>query len=104
MTVIGATLIFLAIFVSDVFWVKCVRSVNEENPLMSGLWAIGIFLPTALTTVAYVYNPWLLIPACAGHFCGTAATVWWKKYRKEVTLEKLLSQYDWSRHKQSEWW
>lgn len=83
MTLMQFLLVFAALFISDVFWVKCVKSVSQDKPLASGLWAVGIFLPTALGTVAYVVNPWLLIPACAGHFAGTYATVWWAKDSKE---------------------
>lgn len=76
-------LVFFALFISDVFWVKCIKSVQETNPFSAASWAIGIFLPTALVTVAYVDNRWLLIPACLGHFAGTYYTVKWEQHKKD---------------------
>jgi hypothetical protein len=104
MTITGAILVFLAIFISDIFWVKCVQSVNNENAFSAALWAIGIFLPTAFGTVAYVHNPWLLIPACLGHGLGTFTAVWWNKAKREGRLKKMLDNYDWSRHSTEDHW
>lgn len=74
--------VFLAIFIADVCWVRCVRGVQAGEPLYAGLWAVALFIPTAFATVAYVHDPWLAIPAAIGHFTGTFFPVWLEKRRR----------------------
>jgi hypothetical protein len=85
-------LVFIAIFLADVFWVLCVNRVQASKPIAAGLWAVALFLPTALVTMSYVKDPVLLIPACIGGFAGTALTVLWERKRKENELNKLVNQ------------
>lgn len=72
-------LVFVAIFLSDVCWATYIKYVHASKPLLSGFWAVALFIPGAFVTLSYVQNHWLLIPASIGAFSGTAITVWWNK-------------------------
>lgn len=83
-------LVYTSLFLADVFWVLCIRRVQESDAVMAGVWALAIFLPSAFVTAEYVKDPWLLIPAAIGHFCGTMATVKFEAWRKGRTLQQMV--------------
>lgn len=70
--------VFLALFAADVFWVWTVRKVRDDSPLGAALWAVALFLATAVGVISYTTDPWLLVPATFGTFAGTWAGVRWK--------------------------
>lgn len=94
MSITEFLLVFVGIALSDVFWVYCVRSIQGTDPVAAGMWAVAIFLPTALTTVAYVENKWLMLPAMLGHFFGTFAPVYWEKRKKQKQEDKAKKIQD----------
>jgi hypothetical protein len=71
-------LVFAALFAADFAWAICVRKVRDDSPVAAALWALGIFLPTAVGVIGYTADPWLLMPASVGTFFGTWAGVRWK--------------------------
>lgn len=62
---------FLALFVTDICWAYYINSVKDGSALKSASWATFMFGIGAIGTISYVTNPWLLIPALLGAFCGT---------------------------------
>lgn len=75
-------LVFVTLFVLDLVWSFYLNHVKEGNPLLSGGWAAFLYALGASATISVVSNPWLLVPACLGAFCGTYVGVWWNN-RKE---------------------
>jgi hypothetical protein len=66
---------FVALFVADLCWVLTVRKVRDNSALAAGLWAMALFLATAVGIISFTADPVLLIPALAGTFVGTYAGV-----------------------------
>lgn len=73
----------MALLVTDICWAIYISKVGDKNPLQSALWAVFLFLSGAVAVIGYTTNPWLLIPAGAGAFCGTYLGVWFGN-RKEL--------------------
>jgi hypothetical protein len=73
---------FAAMVLTDFFWVLTVRSVRDDRPLASGVWAIFLFLTAAVGTISYITDHWLLVPAAAGTFLGTVLGVLWNRKSK----------------------
>ena len=62
---------FFALFFTDMFYAYYLKSIAEDRALASSLWAIVVFLIASVAVINYTTNHWMLIPACAGAFCGT---------------------------------
>lgn len=62
---------FFALFFTDVFYTYYLRSVQHDEVIKASVWAVVVFFIAAIAVVNYTTNHWLLIPACAGAFCGT---------------------------------
>jgi hypothetical protein len=71
MFLIRCIITFLAVAVSDVFWVLCVNSTKEHKAFKAAMWALLLLLSTGISIVSYTENHWLLIPAALGAFAGT---------------------------------
>lgn len=71
MTLTSALIAFFALFVTDICWAFYINAVKDSSPLKSASWAAFMLGIGAVGTISYVTNPWLLIPALAGAFCGT---------------------------------
>jgi hypothetical protein len=67
--------VFLAMFCTDIAWGRYVQKVRDKRGLAAAAWAVLLFLSGAYAVVSYVSDPWLLIPAAAGAFCGTLVAV-----------------------------
>jgi hypothetical protein len=74
--------VFLAMIVTDFVWAQYTRAVADHRINKGGLMAIGIITIGAYVTTSYVANPWMLLPAAAGAYVGTASSVWWEKRKK----------------------
>lgn len=55
----------------DYCWARYVRGVADKNAIKSASWAALLYGLTAFLYVSIVRDPWLVIPACLGAFCGT---------------------------------
>lgn len=76
-------LLFIIIFAIDFIvsygWAKAVKGISDNQALQAALWAGFITLSGGISTISYVLNHWLLIPAVLGSVIGTYIAV---KFRK----------------------
>jgi hypothetical protein len=68
-------LIFFSVALVDVFWTRYFQSVAEKAPVKSGVYSSLIILIGAFSTMSYVGDHKLVIPAALGAFVGTYFTV-----------------------------
>ncbi len=64
-------LTFILVFVVDIIYTYYLKAINENHALTAGFWGAFAWLIGSLAVIEYTANHWLLIPACAGAFCGT---------------------------------
>ena len=60
----------------DFVWARYVRACTKGKPTHAALWAVAVFLSGGVVVLTYVNNPWMLIPAGLGAFCGTFIGIW----------------------------
>jgi hypothetical protein len=72
---IQAVGVFAALFALDFVWAKYTFAMTEKRPILSGAYASGLIVLSGAAAVGYTQNPWLLIPAALGAFCGTWVAV-----------------------------
>lgn len=68
-------IIFFSVALVDVFWTRYFQSVAEKHAVKSGLYSSLIILIGAFSTMSYVEDHMLVIPAALGAFVGTYFTV-----------------------------
>lgn len=68
---VTAALVFLGVFVADLFWAWYVRGASQGHPWKASFSAVGITLCSGFVTLEYVQDRWMLIPAALGAFAGT---------------------------------
>lgn len=66
---------FFSMMLVDVCWAKYFLSVKDHKPFPSAFWGSMIVLFGALTTLNYVHDSLMLIPAVLGGFVGSYLTV-----------------------------
>jgi hypothetical protein len=66
---------FTAMLFVDVCWAKYFLSVSKHKPLPSAMWGSLIVLFGAISTINYVQDKWMLVPAVLGAFVGSYFTV-----------------------------
>lgn len=66
-----AALVFVSMFVVDIFYAIYLKSIENNKPLHASSMATVVFFIASIATIGYVDNHWLLIPACLGAFAGT---------------------------------
>ena len=71
MTLYSAACMFAMVFALDFVWTGYTKSVAADRALLASCYSALIFLIGGLSTIGYVENPWLLIPAIAGGVSGT---------------------------------
>ena len=71
MTLYSAACMFAMVFALDYVWAGYTKSVASDRALLASGYSALIFLIGGLSTIGYVANPWLLIPAIAGGVSGT---------------------------------
>lgn len=72
---LNALFVFVATFTLDFVWAKYTRAVAGGERLKSSICAAGIIVLTGSATIGYVDDHWMLIPAMAGCFAGTFASM-----------------------------
>jgi hypothetical protein len=77
-------LAFLALAVLDFCWALYTAQVQSGNAYRAGAWAVALYAISAGATIGYTSNHWLVIPACAGAFVGTAVGVLWNKRKGQT--------------------
>jgi hypothetical protein len=61
-------MVTLAAFVIDALWAIYIRHVAKGSVLLASSVGSVIYIFGALATIAYISNPWMLIPATVGGF------------------------------------
>jgi len=84
---IKAVLIFLAVVVSDIFWIFYIRRAAEGKAAQAAFFGAMIWVFGAFVVVGYVENQWYLIPAVFGALIGTYSAV---KYDKRFNKKKEI--------------
>jgi hypothetical protein len=64
-------LAFVAMIAVDMLWAKYIMAASDRRAFAAAAYSCGIVLGGAVVTLAYVDNPWNLIPACLGAMAGT---------------------------------
>jgi len=77
---IQALAVFAAMGALDVAWAFYTMSTAVKKPMEASLWASLIVVFSAIVTISYVSDPWLIIPAIGGAFVGTYAAIKLKTY------------------------
>lgn len=79
MLMIEALKVFALLAVLDFVWTRCIWSVNSGGAVVAAAWSTAFYVLSTLVVLDVVKQPWLILPAAAGAFVGTWATVWWKR-------------------------
>jgi len=69
--IIVATAVFLSMILVDLAWAVYIRALAKDNVLTAAFYSLFIMLCGAFTSINYISNHWMLIPAAAGGFVGT---------------------------------
>ena len=74
----NALIVFALMFALDFVWVGYTRSIVSNHALRAASWAATLVLLNGAVTIAYVADPWLLIPTILGAFAGAYGAIWWR--------------------------
>jgi hypothetical protein len=66
-----AALVFVATMFVDYAWSVYIRSLATTKMLRAAVWSSIIVFAGGFTTIEYISNHWMLIPAMLGAFLGT---------------------------------
>lgn len=55
----------------EFLWSLYIHNIRDENYVKAGLFCSFIMLTSGITTILFIDNHWLLIPAAIGAFIGT---------------------------------
>lgn len=69
--------VFALMMLTDVVWARYTSYVAAKRPGAAAAASVGIILCGGLVTLAFVSNPWMLVPEALGAWCGTYLSVWW---------------------------
>ena len=72
-------LAFLAAFGLDFVWARYNMATADKRTLAAGVYAIAIYVMNSGLVIFYVVDHWLLVPAVAGAFFGTVASIEMRK-------------------------
>lgn len=67
----AALLVFATVFVLDVAFAKYTTALVARRTVAAGAYAAAIIALSGYAAINYVNDPWMLLPAMAGAFCGT---------------------------------
>lgn len=68
-------LVFLVTAAIDWIWTRCVQATVEKHRWQAASWAAVLYAFSSAITISVVGDPWLVLPATAGAFVGTAIAV-----------------------------
>lgn len=75
---IAVAITFAALFALDFVWALYTQAITADRRAVASGLAVVIIMLGGTAAISYTQNPWMLIPAGAGAFCGTYAALWWK--------------------------
>lgn len=64
-------IVFGAMFALDFVWAHYTRAVQSHRALAAAWWAVAILIFNGIAQIAYIHDPWMLLPAALGAFGGT---------------------------------
>lgn len=64
-------LTFAAVFALDIVWARYTISLTNDRPMRAGSYAALVIALSGFAAINYVNDPWMLLPAAVGAFCGT---------------------------------
>jgi hypothetical protein len=67
--------VMVSMFFVDICWAKYFLYVSQRKPFASAAWGSMIMVFGAFTTISYIEDKTLLVPAIIGGFAGTYLTV-----------------------------
>lgn len=67
--------VIVAIVANDFSWAFYTKRVADARAAKAGLWAVSIFLTSAIATYSWLNNYWLILVASATSFVGTYCAV-----------------------------
>jgi hypothetical protein len=62
---------FLSMFVTDIVYTQLLKSVQNDRPLASSIWASAITFLGGIAIINYTNDNMMIIPAVLGAFAGT---------------------------------
>jgi hypothetical protein len=62
---------FLSMFVTDIVYTQLLKSVQNDKPLASSIWASAITFLGGIAIINYTNDNMMIIPAVLGAFAGT---------------------------------
>lgn len=68
---IKTAIVFAALFALDLVWARYTVAITDRRKLLAGIYASAIIALSGYAAINYVHDPWMLLPAMAGAFCGT---------------------------------
>lgn len=68
-------IVFAAMFALDFVWAVYTQACANGTALSASFYAVGIIVLSGTAQIGYVTDYWLLIPAAAGAFLGTFASL-----------------------------
>ncbi len=81
--VIRIVLVFAATAFVDYAWSVYIRSLASTKMLRAAVWSMIIVFAGGFTTIEYISNHWMLIPAMLGAFCGTIVSSHYEPKEKQ---------------------
>lgn len=73
--ILQALFVFVAVAVSDVFWVRTVTNVSAGHRWRSGVWSTFLYAAQTVGVISYTKDHRMIVPALLGAFVGTALGV-----------------------------
>ena len=58
-------------FILDFVWTRYTHAVASKRAMSAATNAVGIVFFNSVVTLAYVADPWMILPAAFGAFVGT---------------------------------
>jgi hypothetical protein len=68
-------LVFAAVAISDILWVRCVTHVGHGHRWASSFLASGLYAAQTIAVISYTQDRRMVAPALLGAFVGTALGV-----------------------------
>jgi len=68
---IDFSITFIALFFTDICYTFYLKTVHDEKKVLASLWAVIVYIISAIAVIEYNKNHWLLVAVGLGSFCGT---------------------------------
>lgn len=87
-----AVIVLLCTGMADLLWAIYIRRTTEGKAIPAATYSALIVLLGAVVVTTYVENSYYLIPAVAGAFIGTLATIRFDKKKPESGAAVAISE------------